>query len=121
MKFVYPWMLALVALVPVAGAVWVILRARAERRLSSFVAPALNARLMPPNPRLFGLQAVLLLVGLALILFATSRPRWGQSAQKMQVRSRNVVIALDVSRSMLAQDIRPNRLERAKADLADLV
>ena len=121
MKFVYPWMLALVALVPVAGAVWVFLRARAEKRLSSFVAPALNARLMPPNPRLFSLQAVLLLVGLAMILFATSRPRWGQSAQKMQVRSRNVVIALDVSRSMLAQDVRPNRLERAKADLADLV
>ena len=121
MKFVYPWMLAFVALVPVAGAVWVLLRARAEKRLSSFVAPALNARLMPPNPRLFGLQAALLLLGLALVLFAASRPRWGQSAQKMQVRSRNVVIALDVSRSMLAQDIRPNRLERAKADLADLV
>ena len=121
MKFVYPWMLAFVALVPVAGALWVLLRARSEKRLSSFVAPALNARLMPPNPRLFGLQAILLLVGLALIFFAASRPRWGQSAQKMQIRSRNVVIALDVSRSMLAQDIRPNRLERAKADLADLV
>ena len=121
MKFVYPWMLAFVALVPVAGALWVLLRARSEKRLSSFVAPALNARLMPPNPRLFGLQAALLLVGLALVLFAASRPRWGQSAQKMQIRSRNVVIALDVSRSMLAQDIRPNRLERAKADLADLV
>ena len=121
MKFVYPWMLAFVALVPVAGALWVFLRARAEKRLSSFVAPALNARLMPPNPRLFGLQAGLLLIGLALVLFAVSRPRWGRSPQKVQVRSRNVVIALDVSRSMLAQDIRPNRLERAKADLADLV
>ena len=62
MKFVYPWMLAFVALVPVAGALWVLLRARSEKRLSSFVAPALNARLMPPNPRLFGLQAALLLV-----------------------------------------------------------
>ena len=60
MKFVYPWMLAFVALVPVAGALWVFLRARAEKRLSSFVAPALNARLMPPTPRLFGLQAGLL-------------------------------------------------------------
>ena len=53
MKFVCPWMLAFVALVPVAGALWVLLRARSEKRLSSFVAPALNARLMPPNPRLF--------------------------------------------------------------------
>ena len=121
MKFVFPWMLALVAFVPVAGALWVFLRARSEKRLAAFVAPELQARLLPRNPRLFSLQAALLLAGLALVLFAASRPQWGQSAQQMQTRSRNVVIALDVSRSMLAADIRPNRLERAKADLADLV
>ena len=121
MKFVYPWMLALVAFVPVAGALWAFLRARSERRLAAFVAPGLQARLLPRSPRLFSLQAALLLAGLALVLFAAARPQWGQSAQQMQARSRNVVIALDVSRSMLAADIRPNRLERAKADLADLV
>ena len=121
MKFVYPWMLAFVAFVPVAGALWVFLRARSEKRIAAFVAPELQARLLPRSPRLFSLQAVLLLTGLALVLFATSRPQWGQSVQQMQARSRNVVVALDVSRSMLAADVRPNRLERAKADLADLV
>ena len=121
MKFVYPWMLALVAIVPVAGALWVFLRARADKRLAAFVAPSLQARLLPRHPRLFSLQAVLLLTGLAFVFFAASRPQWGQSEQKAEVRSRNVVIALDVSRSMLAEDVRPNRLERAKADLADLV
>ena len=121
MKFVYPWMLVLVASVPVAGALWAFLRARADRRLAAFVAPALQSRLLPRSPRLFGLQATLLLFGLALVLFAASRPQWGQSAQQMQARSRNVVVALDVSRSMLAADVRPNRLERAKADVADLI
>ena len=122
MKFVYPWMLVLVALVPVAGAFWFFLRARAEKRLASFVAPGLRTRLMPSNPRLFSMQAFLLLAGLALILFAVSRPQWGQSKVKVQVRSRNVVLALDVSRSMLTEDIRSkSRLDCAKDDLKDLV
>ena len=121
MKFVNPWMLVLVALVPVAGAWWVFLRARAEKRLGGLVAPALQGRLLPRNPRLFNLQAALLLAGLALVLFAAARPQWGHSSQKMQARTRNVVVALDVSRSMLAADVRPNRLERAKADVADLI
>jgi Ca-activated chloride channel family protein len=64
---------------------------------------------------------MLLLSGLALCLFAAARPQWGHSTQVVAAKSRNVVVALDVSRSMLAADVRPNRLERAKADIADLV
>ena len=44
MKFVYPWMLVLVALVPVAGAFWTWQRARTERRLDGLVARSLRAR-----------------------------------------------------------------------------
>ena len=75
MKFVYPRTLAFVALVPVAGALWVFLRARSEKRIAAFVAPELQARLLPRSPRLFSLQAVLWLAGLAVVLFATSRPQ----------------------------------------------
>ena len=121
MKFVYPWMLALLALVPVMGAVWLWLRARTEKRLDGFVAPALQARLMPRSPGLFRVQAALVLAGLLLVVFAAARPQWGHSEQTFQARSRNVVVALDVSRSMLATDVRPNRLERAKADVVDLI
>jgi Ca-activated chloride channel family protein len=66
-------------------------------------------------------QAILLLSGLALCLFAAARPQWGRSSQTVAAKSRNVVVAIDVSRSMLAADVRPNRLERAKADIADLI
>lgn len=121
MKFVYPWMLALLALVPVMGAVWLWLRTRTEKRLNGFVAPALQGRLMPRSPGLFRVQAALVLAGLLFVVFAAARPQWGHSEQKFQARTRNVVVALDVSRSMLATDVRPNRLERAKADVVDLI
>ena len=121
MRFVNPWMLVLVLLVPVAGAFWTFLRARSEARLRSIVAPPLQRRLLPNRPKTFLVQAILLLSGLALCLFAAARPQWGHSSQKVAAKSRNVVVALDVSRSMLADDVRPNRLERAKADIADLV
>ena len=122
MKFVYPQMLALVALVPLAGAFWIFLRARATRRLERIVAPALAGRLLPGgNGRLAQLQLPLMVAGLSLIAFAAARPQWGHSSEKLEARSRNVVVALDVSRSMLVEDVRPNRLERAKADIADLI
>ena len=122
MKFVYPWKLTLVAFVPVAGAFWIFLRARAERRLEKIVAPTLAGRLLPTAAGpLARLQMPLMVVGLTLVALAAARPQWGHSSQKIEARSRNVVVALDVSRSMLVADVRPNRLERAKADIADLV
>lgn len=121
MKFVYPWVIVLAFAVPLIGLVWAALRLRAEKRMSKIVAPALASRLLPPRPRLTSLQSLLLLAGLFLCVFSCSRPQWGHSAQVVQTRCRNVVVALDVSRSMLAADVRPNRLERAKADIADLI
>lgn len=114
-------MLVLVAAVPLAALWWAFLRARREKSLELLVAPALRGRLMPPGANLWGLQAVLIVFGLALALFAASRPQWGKSTEKVIERSRNVVVAVDVSRSMLAEDVRPNRLERVKADVADLI
>ncbi|MBP5285658.1 MAG: VWA domain-containing protein, partial [Kiritimatiellae bacterium] len=104
----------LVFLVPLAALFWSFLRARREkalRRLSMKVPPSGAA----------SLQSALIVSGLFLSLFAASRPQWGKSMEKTVSRARNVAIAIDVSRSMLAQDVRPNRLERAKADVADLV
>ena len=121
MKFVHPWILVFVALVPVIGGFWIFMRARAEKKMDALVAPSLRARLLPRRPGLFNLQITLMLAGMALAFFAASRPQWGRSKQVMRAKSRNVVVVLDVSRSMLAADVRPNRLERAKADIADLI
>ena len=121
MKFANPMFLVLVAAVPLAGLFWAFLRARREKSLDRLVAPSLRRRLMPASVNLWGLQAWLMLAGLFLCLFAASRPQWGKTTERTVERSRNVVVAIDVSRSMLAEDVRPNRLERAKADVADLI
>ena len=121
MRFANPLFLILVVLVPLAGLFWAFLRARREKSLARLVAPALRTRLMPPGVNLWGLQAVCILAGLFLSLFAAARPQWGKTTEKFVERSRNVVVAIDVSRSMLAEDVRPNRLERTKADVADLI
>ena len=121
MRFAHESFLVLALLVPFAGLFWAFLHARREKSLARFVAPSLRARLMPARSRTWGLQAFLILAGLFLVLVAAARPQWGRSTERVIERRRNVAIALDVSRSMLAQDVRPNRLERAKADVADLI
>ena len=59
--------------------------------------------------------------GILLCMIALARPQWGQSEQRAFRKGRDIVIALDVSRSMLANDVYPNRLERAKIDIMDLM
>ena len=114
MRFATPIFLILAAIVPFAGLFWSFLRARREKALKKIT---LNV----PKAGFSGLQMALIVSGLFLTLFAASRPQWGKTMEKSIERSRNVVVVIDVSRSMLAEDVRPNRLERAKADVADLI
>ena len=122
MRFVYPWLLLLLSVIPLVGVAWLWLYRRAQSRLSLLIAPALQSKLMPSRPKAtFYLQFVLVLTGLTLLAFAAARPQWGRKDEKVFTRGRNLVIALDVSRSMLAADVHPNRLERAKTDIMDLI
>ncbi|HUJ45449.1 MAG TPA: VWA domain-containing protein [Opitutaceae bacterium] len=57
---------------------------------------------------------LLLWLGLALGVVALARPQWGRVEEPVFDQSREIVIALDLSRSMLAPDVRPSRLERAR-------
>ena len=66
-------------------------------------------------------QNALLLLSLAFFILALARPQWGSEVQEIDQEGLQVMVALDVSQSMLAQDIKPTRLDRAKLEIADLM
>src|SRR5262245_16611986 len=115
MKFLEPiWFLALWA-VPIAAAALglaLVLRRRAVRRFVGESFVGLLAGGMGTARRLA--KVVCVLVALALISLALARPGFNPTPRKVHRSGRDVAILLDVSRSMLAQDVKPSRLERAK-------
>lgn len=66
-------------------------------------------------------RAVLLIAGATATAIAAARPQWGSEPQLLVRDGTDVAVVLDVSVSMLAQDVAPSRLERAKAEAHDLV
>ncbi|MFW6151953.1 MAG: VWA domain-containing protein [Verrucomicrobiota bacterium] len=122
LRFVNPELLFLLWLILPLAVWWHYTSAGKEKKMRNFVAPRMQTRLRPANSRRrFLLQASMTCLALFLAIVAAARPQWGKSEQTTYTRSRDIVIALDVSRSMLAEDIHPNRLQRAKADIMDLV
>lgn len=66
-------------------------------------------------------QTRLWFLALMLLLIALARPQWGSEVQVVEQEGIQVMVALDVSQSMLAEDLKPNRLARAKQEIADLM
>lgn len=73
------------------------------------------------SPQKFALKFVLILAAFALGAFALANPRSPKGVEQVNRNGIDVMIAIDVSKSMLAQDIKPNRLERAKQALGKLI
>ena len=89
-------------------------------QLAAFVRPEIQPKLrISSRPFQRTWKAVLFLGALALIVVSLSRPAWNLKETSVKRAGRDVVFLLDVSRSMLATDLKPNRLERAKLAIAD--
>src|SRR5438128_2444297 len=109
-------------LIPILIAFFIRAERRGLRRLQEFV----SARLLPQlagtvnRPRRalrFGLR----LVGLSLALISLAQPRWGYTFEDVKRKGLDLLIAVDTSRSMLSNDVQPNRLERVKLVTQDLI
>lgn len=100
----------------------VLLERRGSDALDRLVGPALQDRLVvrPSRWRRWARVALLGLSGFSMVI-ALMQPQWGSRFVATPRVGAEIMIALDVSRSMLADDAKPSRLERAKAEISDLL
>ena len=121
-RFASPeWLLALLLVPALAGVLW--LSARRKRSLlAQFGDSDLVARLTDSvNVRARWIKAVLQLVAVAVLAFALARPQFGSRVETVRRRGQDVMVAVDLSRSMLAEDVTPNRLDRARLSILRLI
>jgi Ca-activated chloride channel family protein len=87
-----------------------------------FVDSSLLSRLVDPGvAKQRRAKSKLLIWGLLFLMIALTQPRWGFQWEDLKQRGVDIIVALDVSNSMRATDIKPSRLERAKHKVADLL
>ena len=117
-----PLYLLLILLIPLMYMAYWLMRRWRKRRIARFGDPDLVSSLAPLVPRRKG-WLKLTLISLALLFFAIgmARPQLGAILKEKQVRGAEIMVVLDVSNSMLAEDYSPNRLERAKLAISKLV
>ena len=118
-RSIYLWLLLLVPLIPIAHGVRERLR---TLRVRKFGDEALVEELMPSRSRAKGwVRSVLWALAFACFVIGLARPQVGAKLREHETKGAEIMICLDVSNSMLAQDYSPNRLERAKLAIARLV
>jgi Ca-activated chloride channel family protein len=123
MQFANPQILWLLLVLPPALALFFWWASRARRRLLTRfmqirLLSALTVGVSPVRRRIrFGC----LVLAVTLLVVALARPQYGFDLQKIEQRGLDIVVAVDTSKSMLAEDIAPNRLERAKLAALDLM
>ncbi len=107
--------------IPLAWALFALLRRR-RHALAQLVDPALLGVLAPAwNPARAKSRLVLRVLALALLVVALARPQWGFRWEEVRRKGLDLVVALDTSRSMMASDIKPTRLQQAKWGIRDLL
>lgn len=122
MKFASPEYLYLLILLPLLLAVYIYSNYRRNRNLRLYGDVQLLKSLMPDvsvyRP---SIKFWLSFAALALIVVALARPQFGSKKETITRQGIEAVIALDISNSMMAEDIAPNRLEKAKKIISRLI
>ncbi len=119
------WLYAIIAVVIIVGIVFLLAENKRKKDLTKFA----SIKLLPELSKTYSkakarLKYVLLALGAIAICIALARPQYGYRWEESKAKGVDVIFAIDTSKSMLAEDITPNRLERTKLaviDLADML
>ncbi len=108
--------------IPVFVIAYIIYTKRKSRQLAEFGDSELMALLMPDASKNRPVwKFCLLIVALILLIVAAARPQYGQKEKTIKRQGIEVMVALDISNSMLTEDVVPNRLDRAKQMLSKMI
>ncbi len=114
-RFANPHMLWLLLLIPAMALALLVVSRLRRRSLSRFGNPELLRELMPEVSRAReSIKSVLFLTALALAVLAAARPQFGSKLREEKSRGIEMMLVVDVSNSMLAEDYTPSRLDRTK-------
>ena len=122
MIFTHLWILHLLWLLPLMVLALVIYNRQRKRALARFAEAGLLERLTEKEMVGRGfLKNIFLLSALGLMIFALAGPRWGSHFQEVSQKGVDIMILVDVSPSMMVEDVEPNRLERARREILDFL
>ena len=114
-------MLYLLWLLPVLFTLFLYSASRRKQLLARFMHQGLQKKLIFINPVRRRWKAALILAAFGMLVVGLARPAWNLQQTTITRTGRDIVFVLDVSKSMLAEDLAPNRLERAKLAIADVI
>jgi Ca-activated chloride channel homolog len=121
-RFANPEFLYALYLLPVMAAVYWLISRSARKDINRFAGDTMQRILIPSFSRLKGyFKFAVILIALGLLIIAAANPQVGSRIQEVKQTGIDVFILLDVSLSMKAEDIKPNRLERAKMQISNLI
>ena len=121
-NFAYAQYLLLIFLIPVFFIVQAVMLRIRRNRIRKFGDEKLVSQMMPSYSKSkVWVRLVLFSIGFFFFVIGLSRPQIGARLKEQEIKGAEIIIAIDVSNSMLAEDYSPNRLERAKLAVSRLV
>ncbi|MEI6347565.1 MAG: VWA domain-containing protein [Bacteroidota bacterium] len=121
-NFAYQYMLWLLLIIPVLAALFYYGRYLRRKQIASLGKPEIIFKLIPTLSHIRSpFKFWLTIIALTLLILASARPQMGAKVEKAKRKGVELMLCLDISNSMLANDIKPTRLERSKQAIIQLI